>query len=268
MIRTPGKFVWFEHLSNDVSAAIWFYESLFGWQIKPTPVGGVDYELIHLRGGEGIGGFRVALPGVPTQWTSYLSVGDVDASFAAAVAAGARGVMPPTEFGPMGRGAAIVDPTGAAFCLWKGALGDRADRDVVPMGDFYWNELCTPDPPAAATFYERVFGLRGQRVGNNVTGNYLFLMKDGRARGGIVRPPGGGRTPMWLPYVHVDDCDAAASRAQRLGARSLVAPTDITEIGRFAALADPLGAAFAVIRSYGVRLSAEEAASDADLGPL
>jgi len=65
---------------------------------------------------------------------------------------------------------------------------------------------------------------------------------------------------------HVEDCDTTASKAQRLGARSLVAATDIPEIGRFAALADPFGAPFAVIRSLGVRLSDEEAASDADPG--
>ncbi len=266
MPHVPGKFVWFEHLSNDPAAASAFYQALFGWKISSTPVAGLAYELIQLRAGEAIGGIRAAAPGVRSQWTSYLSVDDVDRSFAAALQAGASGLLPPTPFGPMGRGAGVLDPTGASLCLWKGAFGDRADQDLVPIGDWYWNELCTPDPDMAAAFYERVFGLTTQRVSNSLTPEYRFLMKDGRARGGIYGLSGSGRTPRWLPYVRVEDCEAAASRAQRLGARCLVPATDIPEIGRFAALSDPLGVPFAVIRSLGVRLSAEEAESDADPG--
>lgn len=267
MTRLPGKFVWFEHLSDDPAAAVAFYAALFGWRITSTPVAGVPYEMIQLRSGEPIGGLRRALPGVPSQWTSYLSVDDVDASFTAAVQAGGHGLLPPTDFGPMGRGAAIVDPTGASLCLWRGAYGDRPDDAEVAIGDWYWNELCTHDPQAGAAFYQRVFGLTTQQIRNPLTGDYLFLMKDGRARAGIYRLDAARRTPRWLPYVHVEDCDATAKRAQRLGARSLIAATDIPEIGRVAAFADPQGAAFAVIRSLGVRLSPEEAASDADPGP-
>src|SRR5437588_4348602 len=34
MSYTPGRFVWFEHLSNDIPRARAFYEKLFGWNTE------------------------------------------------------------------------------------------------------------------------------------------------------------------------------------------------------------------------------------------
>ena len=48
-----------------------------------------------------------------------------------------------------------------------------------------------------------------------------------------------------LPYVLVAQCDAALAKAVQLGAQQLVPATDIPQIGRFAIVADPTGAAIA-----------------------
>jgi len=74
-----GKFVWFEHLSNDVSQARNFYDSLLGWYTEGMPTGDQTYPMIH-NGGQGIGGYGAAPAGVSACWMSYLSVPDVDAS--------------------------------------------------------------------------------------------------------------------------------------------------------------------------------------------
>ena len=42
-----GKFVWFEHLSNDVGAASAFYQSLFGWRTERIAMGEAQYPMIH-----------------------------------------------------------------------------------------------------------------------------------------------------------------------------------------------------------------------------
>ena len=46
----------------------------------------------------------------------------------------------------------------------------------------------------------------------------------------------------WLSYVTVDDVDASTSKAESLGAKVFVPPTDIPDIGRFSVIADPSGA--------------------------
>jgi predicted enzyme related to lactoylglutathione lyase len=204
-----------------------------------------------MNGSDAIGGFRSGEPGMPSHWGSYLSVTDVDRSFAAATAAGANGLMPPVDFGNVGRAAVIADPTGAAVSLWKGAQGDPADVDKTPVGGWFWNELFSPDAATAVAFYENVFSFSHDAMDMGPQGTY-YVLKDtaGKPRAGVMQQPSNMRVPAhWLPYVHVADCDAALANATMLGAKqTLVAPTDIPNIGRFAVLLDPLGAAIAVIK--------------------
>lgn len=250
MSYLPGKFVWFEHVSNDVIRARDFYEALCGWTVQLMPMGEQSYDMI-MNGSDGIGGFYSGEPGMPSHWTSYLSVSDVDRSFAAAVAAGAKGLMPPIDFGASGRAAAISDPTGAAVSLWKGAQGDPADVQKTPLGGWFWNELFTPDAQAAVAFYEKAFGFGHDAMEMGAQGTY-YILKDaaGKMRAGVMQQPPEMQVPAhWLPYVQVADCDVAVAKAMRLGAQqTLVAPTDIPNVGRFAVILDPVGASIALIK--------------------
>lgn len=250
MNHLPGKFVWFEHVSNDIEKARAFYEPLFGWHVENTPMGGKTYPMV-MNGSQAIGGMRTAEPGIPSHWASYLSVSDVDRSFEAATRAGAKALLAPIDFAPVGRGAAVADPTGAAVCLWKDAQGDRPDPDRTAVGDWHWNELWTPDARRALAFYEQVFGYTHDAMDMGGQGTYYLLKGvDGRTRAGLMQSTDPKMPAMWLPYVLVDDCDASAAKAQQLGAANLVVPpTDIPNVGRFAVLIDPTGAAVAIMRS-------------------
>ncbi len=109
MSYLPGKFIWFEHASNDIPKARAFYEPLFGWHTETMPMGDKTYHMIQ-NGGVGIGGFCPPAAGTPVGWVSYMSVTDVDASYAAALAAGAKPLEPPTDFPPVGRSAVLCRP--------------------------------------------------------------------------------------------------------------------------------------------------------------
>jgi predicted enzyme related to lactoylglutathione lyase len=52
----------------------------------------------------------------------------------------------------------------------------------------------------------------------------------------------------WLPYVAVDDVDAMVGKITQRKGTVRVPPTDLPETGRYAIVADPVGAAFAVYR--------------------
>src|SRR5438552_3808945 len=116
MSYLPGKFIWFELATADVAKARAFYEPLFGWHVESMPMGDQSYHMIH-NGDQGIGGFA-APEGGASRWISYISVPDVDKSYQAALAAGAKGGLQPTDFPPVGRCASMLDPTGAAVSLW------------------------------------------------------------------------------------------------------------------------------------------------------
>ena len=157
MSHTPGRFVWFEHLSNDIPKARAFYEKLFDWNAETMPMAGTDpYVMIH-NGEAPIGGYAQAPAGSPPQWMSYLSVSDVDSTYKAALAAGAKSLVAPKDYGSAGRTATVADPTGGVFSLWRGTQGDPPEVETTPPGGFLWNELATKDEKMAIAFYEKVF---------------------------------------------------------------------------------------------------------------
>jgi uncharacterized protein len=250
MSYLPGKFVWFEHVSNDVAKARAFYEPFFNWHVERITMGdGPAYSMIH-NNNVGIGGLHQAEePGTPAHWQSYVSVTDVNAVYDAALAAGAKSVSPPTDFGQVGRGATLADPTGATFSLWRSADADSPDPEVIPIGEWYWNELWTTDVQKALAFYERVIGYTVDKMDMGPDGAYYLLKTGEKSRAGVTPAANPGAPSMWLPYVGVDDCDAKAAQAKKLGAQVLFPPHDIPGVGRFSILLDPLGAALAIIKA-------------------
>jgi predicted enzyme related to lactoylglutathione lyase len=241
-----GKFAWFEHVSTDCAKAHQFYEELLGWKVKSFAPG--TYEVIH-NGADFVGGVVAADAGTPNHWRSWLSVSDVDDLYAAALAAGAKSVMPPADYPGIGRGAIVLDPTGARLSIWKGLQGDRPDVEKTRAGDFEWNELVTPDPQAALAFYEGIFGYTHRDLEMDVTGKYHVLLDTGgRPRGGIMKAPDAGQPAMWVPYVNVENADAIAARVAPLGGTLVQKVAQVPGVGRVGMFADPLGAALGFIQ--------------------
>ena len=119
MSSLPGKFVWFEHLSADIPKARKFYDALFGWHTESMPMGGQRYSMILNGDGttsEGIGGYRNVDATARPAWLSYISVDDVDARYAAALAAGATGVSAPADHGSVGRSRSMAAADSGLTC--------------------------------------------------------------------------------------------------------------------------------------------------------
>lgn len=66
--------------------------------------------------------------------------------------------------------------------------------------------------------------------------------------GGVMKSPPGVPYSFWLPYVAVENTDSLCERASRLGAKVMVPPTDIPNVGRFACWSDPQQASIAVLQ--------------------
>lgn len=234
-------------MSGDTEQAHKFYDAVFGWHTEATPMGGPEPYPLILNGSQPIGGLRTAPAGVPGHWMSYLSVNDVDASHRSALAAGATSLMAPTDFGPVGRGATLCDPTGATFSIWKDNKGDRADVEKTPVGDWHWIELMVADEQKALAFYEKAFGYTHDSMDMGEQGTYYVLKQGDAMRAGLMHSPTPDVPPTWMPYVAVADCDATAAKAKKLGATIIVEPMDMPQVGRFAALLDAQGAALGFI---------------------
>jgi predicted enzyme related to lactoylglutathione lyase len=115
--------------------------------------------------------------------------------------------------------------------------------ETTDRGRFVWYDLMTTHPKQAEPFYTKVAGWGTQPFEGMP---YTMWTRDGAPIGGVgqVEPP--GMPPHWLAYIAVANVDAAVKQAESLGGRTAVPGTDIPKVGRFAVLADPQGAVFAV----------------------
>jgi predicted enzyme related to lactoylglutathione lyase len=78
---------------------------------------------------------------------------------------------------------------------------------------------------------------------------YTLCILNGEQIAGITKSQAPANVPPhWLPYFAVEDVDAASAKAKSLGAKILSEPMDIPDVGRFAVVADPQGAAFALFK--------------------
>ena len=82
---------------------------------------------------------------------------------------------------------------------------------------------------------------------------YTIVKNGDQQVGGIfANPPGAENVPPhWLGYVSVESVDGAVEKAKRLGGTIMKEPTDIPNIGRFAIILDPQGAAVAPFKGTG-----------------
>jgi predicted enzyme related to lactoylglutathione lyase len=122
-------------------------------------------------------------------------------------------------------------------------------NDNAVRGRFNWHELLTSDPEDALRFYTSVIGWGTQQFESS-NPPYTMWLAGETPVGGIQRLPdeaiAKGAPSSWLTYIETPDVDETVERATRLGGRLFVKPTDIPSVGRFAVLADPQNASFAV----------------------
>jgi predicted enzyme related to lactoylglutathione lyase len=104
-------------------------------------------------------------------------------------------------------------------------------------------EIITPDAERARKFYTEMFGWTAEADPN--MGGYALVdtnAGEGAIGGGIGPASAPGEGPSVKVYMRVDDLDACLDRAERLGGKRLVPPTDLPEgYGRIAVFADPDG---------------------------
>ncbi len=244
----PGTFCWVDLSTTDHEGAKKFYSSLFGWTADDLPVEGSVYSMMKKNGQNAAAIAPHRAPGMPTYWSSYVSVQDVDASSEKAKSLGGSVMMPPMDVMGAGRMSVVTDPTGANVCLWQ--AGEHKGADYVnDEGGFCWNELLTTDVNKAMKFYDGMFDWTSQTAPMGPGMEYTTMKNGERAAGGAmtIRPEWGPMPPNWGVYFTVNDCDTACAKVKLLGGKVLAEPHDIPGTGRFAPCMDPQGGMFSVI---------------------
>ena len=255
MERTKtGEFNWVDLSASDVEGQTRFYESLLGWTHTDMPYGqGMTYRMV-MSDGHNVAGIAPLPPeqmkmGRQSGWNTYVHADDVDAIVAKAAGLGAEVIMPPADVPDTGRIAAIKDPTGAVISFWK-PLRPDATIEYGPAGTLGWNELDTRDPQKAIDFYTKLLGWKIEST-PTPTFQYWQVDVDGTGEAGIMPMPEmvPAEVPSyWLVYFTVNDAKASTAKAAELGGKVMMEPTEVPGMLWFSVIADPQGAAFALMQ--------------------
>ena len=120
--------------------------------------------------------------------------------------------------------------------------------EMTPRGRFVWYDLMTTDPGGAMDFYSKIAGWGTQPWEGSPTPYTMWTTHETPIGGVMKLPPEAAASvpPHWIGYVSVPNVDESAKHAESLGGTILHQPMDIPDVGRFAIIVDPQGAAIAI----------------------
>jgi hypothetical protein len=245
----PGKFIWFDGVTDDAAASEAFYGAVFGWTFQGVGTGEHRYTLIRNRD-RNIGGLLVrprdagATRGA--RWIVLMSVADPVRAASFVEAQGGKVLVPPVRFAGRGTHALFRDSEGALFGVLNSETGDPPDGPLVP-GNFVWVDLFARDAARAGAFYRGLagFDVSPTTVAPGIT--RLVLASAGIPRAAIVAMPKESADTGWLAFVEVEDVAATSAKVAAAGGRVLVAPRSDLLRGHGAIIADPLGGIVGIV---------------------
>lgn len=198
------SFCWMDLKTRDLPGTTAFFSTALDWHFavdeedwrRATTIA-VDG---HRIGGVSDLAHPVYPPDTPAHIAYYLAVDDVDRRADAAVANGARLIVPPFDAGDQGRMATLLDPVGAAFSLWQPYRFTGWGFPPGSAGAPHRMVLACEQPEQARHFYRET------------TGGHL-------AGADFATAPGSpfATAPRWELVVAVDDLDGVLARARDHG---------------------------------------------------
>lgn len=240
---------WYELATNDLDGAAQFYAAILGWSVADSGTPGMTYSIAQAHGTM-VAGMMLAEAPQPLAWNIYFAVDDCDASVELAKSLGATVYVPPADIPGTGRFSVLADPQGATFCLLqplpRGDGSDDGAFDLRKQGHGNWNELVTPDPAAAISFYGTLFGWtvpRSMEMGPGMT--YHMIAREGVDIGGTFAAA--GTPPFWKPYFGVTSAKAAVEAVTASGGRVMHGPDAIPGGSFTLQIIDPQGAMLALV---------------------
>jgi hypothetical protein len=248
-----GRFVWYDLMTTDQTAAKAFYNQLIGWGTQPWEGGDMPYTM-WTRGSDPVGGLmdlprEAADAGAPPHWLAYIAVTDVGETCDRAAELGGTVLHPATEIEGAGCFAILQDPQGAVFAVYTSDNLSTDEPQPAGIAQVSWHELATSDHEAGSEFYSDLFGWKTQEDMDMGDGwiYRIYGQPDSFPLGGMfTKPDEMPGPPMWLYYISVPSVDEAVERVTKLGGRVLNGPMEVPGGDKIAQCMDPQGAAFAL----------------------
>ena len=111
---------WIDLSTTDAEGALAFYSALFGWENDPQEMGPDSYYYMQRLRGKAVCGLYLQMEddttrGIPSHWTTYITVDNADEAATRAEQAGGTVLAGPFDVFEAGRMAMLQDPEGAVF---------------------------------------------------------------------------------------------------------------------------------------------------------
>jgi predicted enzyme related to lactoylglutathione lyase len=227
-----------------------FYSQLCGWKLTPLAPE-MMYSLVDTQAGSGINGGIGAAPEGPGGVTFYAYSDDLQASLDKAVSLGGKVTQEVMAIPGVVALAMFADPAGNHIGLVGNPPGAEGQQAADPSpgngAAIGWFEVMGPDPAALVSFYSELFGWTEKPYDiPGEMGNMKYSEMDTGNERGIHG--GIGNNPMGATYVTVyavsGDLAASVAKAEELGGKTIMPPTDIPGGPKVAMIADPQGHVF------------------------
>ncbi|GGZ20256.1 hydrolase [Streptomyces avidinii] len=240
----------------DVEGAKAFYADVLGWTFGEASSEYGNYTQAY-SGGKAVAAVVPPMPGAdaPSQWCLYFASPDAAATAEKVTANGGEVLMGPMQVGTFGTMLIAKEPSGAVFGVWQPGEHKGFEK-MGEAGSYAWAEVFTREPAKADGFLPKVFPYGAQQMdaGDDPEAagmDFKVFSVGGSGNPVLGRMKMGDEFPPEIPsyiqiYFGVPDCDEAVSKTQKHGGKLHFGPMD-SPFGRFAAVTDPQGAAFAVI---------------------
>lgn len=253
---SEGAPCWVDAMFTDVEGAKTFYGDVLGWTFGEASSEYGNYTQAY-SDGKAVAAVVPPMPGAdaPSQWCLYFASPDAAATAEKITSNGGEVLMGPMQVGTFGTMLIAKEPSGAVFGVWQ--PGDHKGFEKMgEPGSYAWAEVFTRDPAKADAFLPKVFPYAAQQMDAGDDPEMADMDFKVFSVGGPENPVLGRMKmdddfpPDMPPYIQVyfgvPNCDEAVEKTKKHGGKLHFGPMD-SPFGRFAAVTDPQGAAFAVI---------------------
>jgi predicted enzyme related to lactoylglutathione lyase len=251
---SKGHFVWHDLFTTDADKAQAFYTELLGWTTYVQDMGNGPYTMFQ-AGDKQFGGIAPSGPfgGMPSNWVSYISVDDVDATLDQIKSLGGSQLVEPFAVPTVGRMGFATDPEGSVFALFQGEdayVVTEVPQGVQPGGAIAWHEVTVENQHGAADFYAAVFDYGKVVWPMEDGGEYIGLTIGDAPVAGVFKRPEGAPAGFWTIYFEAPGTiDQAEADVTRLGGTVLKSKFTVEGTGDFMIAAGPTGAMIGLMKS-------------------
>ncbi len=237
---------WLDLVTPDMEQSKKFYGEVFGWTFTETTVNGIKNALIK-KGSSVIGSIYEVKKAKSSIWMPGASVSETDlkSKTESLVKKGAKIAIGPVNIPGRGKQVVFEGSQGEEFSLISGnKYHDNSMRnkmDGTVMGAEFWSQ----DVPAAKSFYQFAFNVTLTQEDHGGKPYWSFYRGENKLAG-MINNPITNQGAQWVSYFYSSDPASIATKAEKLGAYIVAAPSPQVRHGQVAVVQDPNGAIFCI----------------------